>query len=95
MFGAKRSRIKKQFKKDFGFDLTDEDADKVINWARSRKFEQIDDFIQTKINENRGYMLKTILSATAVFLLICFLFIIAHREIYFKRREPYKLKKCK
>ena len=51
MFNAKRSRIKKQFKKDFNVELTNEEADKVINFARSRQFEKIDDFIQKKIGE--------------------------------------------
>ena len=53
MFRAKRGRIKKQFKKDFGVELSNEEADKVINYARSKKFEQIDDFIQKKVGDKQ------------------------------------------
>lgn len=50
LFG-KRKRIKKRFKKDFGVELTNEEADKIIKLARQKKADEIDDFIQSKMDE--------------------------------------------
>lgn len=53
MFLAKRSRIKKHFKKKFGVEITNEEVDKFINLTRQHKHEEVSEFIE-QILEKAG-----------------------------------------
>jgi cytidylate kinase len=52
--GNKNSKIIKRFKKDFGVDLSDQDADKIVKLTKTCKFNELKEFIDYIIKQSEA-----------------------------------------